>query len=120
VPVNAANYDHRGAGNYGIVVRCPNLVGDRLVYFDHNATRGSWVIRDFITGQRLENSDSHLTVAQIEADANYDEFPPWYNAVNTADWSIYLTLRTTAVFRLGGAAVSTAAPNPASGTWRPL
>ena len=47
MPIDAQNYNHRGAGNYGIVVRCPRIVGDRLVYFDHNAKRGTWVIRDF-------------------------------------------------------------------------
>lgn len=119
MPVNSNNYDHRGGGNYGIVLRCPNLVADRLIYFDQNAERRSWVIRDFITGQRLENQDSQLTVAQIEADANHDEFPPWHNAKNTADSSVYLSLRTMAALRLG-AAPSTAAPNPVAGTWRPL
>ena len=52
MPVSPNNYDHRGGGNYGIVVRCPNIVAhDRLVYFDHNRDRGSWVIRDLITGE---------------------------------------------------------------------
>jgi len=119
MPVNRANYDPRGGGNDGIVVRCSNLVANRLVYFDYNVARGSWVIRDFIAGVQLENSDSHLTVTQIEADTDYDEFPPWHNARNTADWQVYLTLRTTAVFRLR-APPPTAPPNPASGTWRPL
>jgi hypothetical protein len=77
--VNPSNYNHRGGGNYGIVLRCPNIVAnDRLVYFDHNRDRGSWVIRD---------SHSALTVAQIEADATYDEFPVWCNAeVSPAEW----------------------------------
>ena len=118
MPVNHANYNHRGGGNYGIVVRCPNLVSDRLVYFDHNVRRQTWVIRDFITYRRLENNDSQLDIAQIEADANHDEFPPWHNVVNTADWALYLSLRTTAVFGLGAAGVNTTGPNPASGFWR--
>ena len=101
MPVNRINYNHRGGGNYGIVIRCPNIVADRLVYFDYNADRSSWVIRDFIIGQRLENNDSPLTVAQIETDTNYDEFPPWFNAENTDGWASYLRLRTSAVFRLG-------------------
>lgn len=61
-------------GNYGIVVRLPQIVADdRLVYFDHNKTRGSWVIRDFVGGRRLDNDHSTCTVPQIEADATYDE-----------------------------------------------
>lgn len=119
MPVNPNNYDHRGAGNYGIVVRCPTIVGDRLVYFDHNRQRGSWVIRDFITRHQLSNNESTLTVAQIEADANQDEFPPWFNAINIAEWEVYLRLRTTAVFQLR-ANPSTATPNRASGSWQPI
>ena len=120
MPVTRSNYDHRGGGNYGIVVRCPNVVADRLVYFDYNDRRGTWVIRDFIMGQRLEAGDSHLTIDRIESDANYDEFPPWHNSVHIADWAVYLALRTTAVFGLGAAGISTAPPNTLSGTWRPL
>jgi len=120
--VNPNNYNHRGGGNFGIVLRCPNVVAnDHLVYFDHNKDRGSWVIRDFIAGQRLDNSHSPLTVAQIEADATYDEFPVWCNVeVNPAEWQAYLTLRTTAVLRLSGPLRSTSIPNPGSGNWQPL
>ena len=107
--VNLNNYNPRGNNNVGIVVRCPNLVADRLVYFDRDSQTGSWVIRDFISGQQLDHLDSHLTVANIEADANHDEFPPWHNAQNLDDWRIYLSLRTTAVFALR--MISTALPN---------
>jgi hypothetical protein len=34
--VNESNWDHRGHDNYGIVVRCPTLIDERLVYLDHN------------------------------------------------------------------------------------
>jgi hypothetical protein len=27
MPVNDENYSHRGGGNYGIVLICPNVVG---------------------------------------------------------------------------------------------
>jgi hypothetical protein len=74
--LNKTNYNHRGGGNFGIVLICPNIVApDRLVYFDHNKERSTWVIRDFITGQRLDNGHSTVTVADIEQDATYDEFP---------------------------------------------
>src|SRR4051812_44667319 len=101
MPVNQNNQNHRGGGNYGIVLRCPNVVAeDRLIYFDFNRKRRTWVIRDFINNQRLDNLHSPLTVAQIEADATYDEFPTWCNAErNPADWRTYLSLRTTAVLR---------------------
>ena len=114
MPVSQTNYDHRGAGNYGVVVRCPNIVGDRLVYFDYNSQRHSWVIRDFVTGLQLSNNVSTLTIPQIEADANYDEFPPWFNVINNADWSVYLSLRTSAVFQLRSLPTASP-PNPASG-----
>jgi hypothetical protein len=122
MPVNPNNYDHRGGGNYGIVVRLPQIVADdRLVYFDHNRNRASWVIRDFIAGQRLDDSHSACTVPQIEADATHDEFPIWCNVeINPTDWRTYLALRTTAVLRLSGPLCSTIAANPRSGSWRPL
>jgi hypothetical protein len=122
MPVNTNNYDHRGGGNYGVVVRLPQIVADdRLVYFDHNKKRGSWVIRDFIVGRRLDNDHSSLTVPQIEADATYDEFPIWCNVeVSPADWKTYLDIRTTAVFRLSTPLLSTSAPNSGSGNWQPL
>src|SRR5579864_1452704 len=114
MPLNPGNYDHRGGGNYGIVVLCPNIVAaDRLVYFDHNKDRGSWVIRDFVAGHRLDDQHSGLTVAQIEQDATYDEFPAWLNAEqNPVDWRTYLMLRTTAVLRVRGP-IRPGTPNPA-------
>lgn len=122
MPVNSANYNHRGGGNFGIVLRCPLIVGpDRLVYFDHNKDRGTWVIRDFISWQRLDNLHSSLSVDQIEQDATYDEFPIWCNAEeNPEDWRTYLTFRTTAVLRLKQPPRSLVAPNPRSGEWMPI
>lgn len=76
MPINPNSYSRRGNNNLGAVVRCPNLVADRLVYFDHDSVTGAWVIRDFISGLKLDNHKSSLTVAQIEADADYDEYPP--------------------------------------------
>lgn len=117
MPVHAANYDPRGGNNQGIVVRCPNLVGPHLVYFDHDTVTGSWTIRDFISGDWLDNHRSPLTVAQIEADADSDEFPPWCNVqTNRPDWEAYLRLRTTAVFRTHAAPPPTPHPAP----WQPL
>jgi len=122
MPVNQNSYNHRGGGNYGIVLLLPQLVADdHLVYFDYNKVRGSWVIRDFIAGQRLDDNHSPLAVTQIEAGATYDEFPVWCNAeTNPEDWRLYLTLRTTAVFRLGSPMRLPVAVNPQSGLWQPL
>jgi hypothetical protein len=120
--VTLSNYDHRGGGNYGIVLCCPTVVAqDHLVYFDYNRERGTWVIRDFIAGQRLDNNHSVLTAPQIEGDATYDEFPIWCNAeTNPVDWRTYLTLRTNAVGRISGPLRSTNPPNPNSGNWQPI
>jgi hypothetical protein len=122
MPVNSSNYNHRGGGNYGIVLLCPNIVGpNRLVYFDYNRDRRTWVVRDFIAGQRLDNLHSTLTVAQIEADATYDEFPVWCNVEeNPDDWRTYLNLRTTAVLRLSSPLHSQGLPNASSGDWQLL
>jgi hypothetical protein len=120
MPVKEDNYSHRGGGNYGIVLVCPNVIANRLVYFDHNRERGSWVVRDFICGWRLDNQSSALTEAQIEADATYDEHPPWCNVeANPADWKTYLQLRTTVALGHGDGR-SLDAPNPQSGHWQPL
>ena len=120
--VNHSNYDHRGGGNYGIVLRCPNVVaGDRLVYFDHNRDRGSWVLRDFVGEYQLDNNNSPLSVAEIEADAIYDEFPIWCGVeTQPDDWKTYLTMRTTAVLKLRGPLRPAATPNPRSGTWQAI
>ena len=121
MPVNHSNYDHRGRGNYGIVIRCPNLVGDRLVYFDYNNDSEHWVIRDFIAGQKLDNAHSLLSVADIEADAVGDEFPPWLDVKRDAvEWQFYLRTRTNAVLRLRLSGPSTVLPNRPSDTWLPL
>jgi hypothetical protein len=120
MPVNVANYDPRGKNNQGIVVRCPNLVGPHLVYFDHDTVTGSWTIRDFISSVWLDNHHSTLTVTQIENDADHDEFPPWCNAqTNSLAWELYLRYRTTAAFRTHAVPPPTP-PNAASGTWQPL
>ena len=117
--VDPNNYDRRGNDNSGIVLRCRKIVADRLVYFDHNES-GGWVIRDFLSGYRLSDNDSTLTRAEIENDADHNEFPPWSNAErDRREWETYLRLRTTAVFRLHRAP-NVDPPNPASGNWRPL
>ena len=90
----------------------------RLVYFDYNRQSGAWVIRDFIIGQWLDNGRSPLTVAEIEADAVFDEFPPWCSVLEEpAQWRIYLRLRTTACL---GRDVPMDLPNRQSGAWEPF
>ena len=122
MPVNANNYNHRGGGNYGIVLCCPTIVADdHLVYFDYNRRRGSWVIRDFIASRRLAQRALHPTVPDIEADAIFDEFPAWCNAEeNPGDWRTYLILRTTAVLQRGGRLSEISTPTSAFEAWQPL
>jgi hypothetical protein len=119
MPIDPDSYNHRGRGNWGIVLCCPNIVApERLVYFDYNRQTCAWVIRDFITGMRLDDKDSTLSRTDIEADATHDEFPPWCSVEDRpADWTLYLRLRTTAHFETGGPRVSESAPNPSSGRW---
>jgi hypothetical protein len=119
--VNLSYYDHRGGGNYATVAHYPSLVGDRLVYFDFNEVRQSWVIRDFVLGLKLDDKHSPLTVTDIEADAADREFPPWLDVGRDAtEWQVYLRGRTTAVLKLRGAPISTTGPNRPSDTWLPL
>jgi hypothetical protein len=121
MPVDRNNYGSRG-GNLAIVLCCPNIVADdRLVYFDYNKKSEHWVIRDFISGQRLDNDHSKLTFGDIEADASHNESPVWCNVeVQPREWQIYLSLRATAVFRLNGPLSTTRRPNPQSGDWQPI
>jgi len=118
MPVREECYSHRGGGNYGIVILCPTLIADRLVYFDQNRERGTRVIRDFIAGWFLDDKHSRLTVDQIEEDAAYNEHPPWCNAEKHPDqWRTYLRMRTTAAFRRGRGR-SLEIPDPKSGRWQ--
>jgi hypothetical protein len=97
---NKSNWDHRGESNYGIVVRCPSLVGNRLVYLDHNQKTDGWVIRDFLAGRKLNKVNSLLSIQDIEKDVDYDEFPPWLSVTDdAAKWQNYLKVRTYAVLR---------------------
>jgi hypothetical protein len=119
--VNHNNYDPRGGLNLGIVARLPTLVGNRLVYFDHNAETKSWVIRDFIGQRKLDNWHSQLSITDIERDADMDEIPPWLNAELEADkWRDYLGLRTTAVLKLHDKPISTDLPNRPTDNWLSL
>lgn len=118
MPVNPANSHHHGNGNYVIIIWCPAHVGERFVHFDRNPTSGSWVIRDYITGQQLSNNDVNLTIAQIEAASQRDEFPPFHPFTQASDWEPYLRLRSMAVSLQQGLPYSEV-PN-ASPPWRPL
>jgi hypothetical protein len=119
MPVDERNYSKRGRGNSGIVLHCPNIVPDRLIYFVQNEELGSWVIRDLITGMRLDNLRSALTIEQIETDAAYDEHPPWLNVEESpAEWGLYLRLRTSAVFP--SSRLRFQPPNAQAGEWQPL
>ena len=120
MPIQLDHYSHHGGGNYVVIVCCPNVVAPgRLVHFDHNRRSGHWVIRDFITGRRLDNfgSDSELTVADIEIDAVCSEFPPWCPVERQPEaWTSYLRLRTTAHLKRR-ANIPEPPPNPQWGTW---
>jgi len=120
MPINPVNSDHHGHGNHVIIVWCPSVVAERFVHFDRNPTTDGWVIRDYITGWQLSSSGgSPLTIAQIEADSQRDEFPP-YRPHTSPDWVAYLTMLSLAVSKRDHLPFSAAAPNPTSGTWEPL
>lgn len=120
MPVRPSSYAPRNE-NDSVVIWCPAYAADRFVHFARDATSGAWMLRDYVSGMGLSHNDSHLTVAQIEQATTHDEYPPYHNSDNLADWKLYLTLRTDALRRQNRLNHSlTAAPNPASGTWRPL
>ena len=64
MPINPANSDHHGCGNYVILVWCPTVVGERFVHFGRNPTTGAGAIRDYVTGWQLSNHNSHLSIQQ--------------------------------------------------------
>jgi hypothetical protein len=120
MPINPQHYSTRG-GNLAVVVCCPTIVSPhRLVYFDHNP-QGSWVIRDFLTGLKLSNETSPLTVADIGQDAVHSELPPWCNVEDAPqDWQVYLELRTTVYTAQRNRNVDMQPPNYEPYRWRPL
>ncbi len=120
MPINPANSDHHGSGNYVIIVWCPTVVGERFVHFGRNPTTGAWAIRDYVTGWQLSNHHSPLTIQQIEDDSQRDEFPAFHPHTRTQDWEAYLRLRSMAVSRQQDLSYSTAPPPMASGAWQPL
>lgn len=104
------------------VVHCPNICDNRLVHLSQDAP-GSWVVRDYISGQQLRRSPppnptfSNLDLARIEAEVVWSEEPPFHAWENIADWEAYLRLRTMVILGHPGAPPP---PNPAFGGWQPL
>ena len=92
MPINPANSDHHGCGNYVILVWCPTVVGERFVPFGRNPTTGAWAIRDYVTGWQLSNHNSHLSIRQKVAGRPRGSFGalaagrwrPWATAERTA------------------------------------
>jgi hypothetical protein len=121
MPVDPTHYQHHGSGNYTVILRCPNIVGNRLVHFDQNRKRGTWVLRDFVMKQQLSNitAAAGVTVAAIEADADHSEPPPYHAVTYDDHWCGYLFLKTMYNFH-PNTPTSTAPPNAASGAWVPI
>lgn len=115
------HYNNHGGAHNVAVVHCPNVCGSRLVHLSQDGP-GSWVIRDYISGQQLRRSPppnpsfSTLDLALIEAEVVWSEEPPFHAWENRADWEPYLRLRTMVILGTRG----TTPPNPAFGTWQPL
>ncbi len=82
---NQNNYNHRGGGNYGIVLAVQTSLARIGWYITTLTGTVGPVIRDFLSNQRLDNEHSPLQVADVEADATYDEFPAWCNVENNPD-----------------------------------
>jgi hypothetical protein len=119
MPVDPRHYAQHGGGNDVVILRCPNLVGDRLVHFTRNRLSQNWVIRDFVARKQLTSLASPLTSDAIEADAVYSEPAPFHDVANVDDWAGYLLLKTMFVFHLRNPTPRTP-PNPASGAWLSL
>jgi hypothetical protein len=119
MPVNPRHYEQHGGGNEVVIVRCPRLVGDRLVHFSRNRLSQGWVIRDFITRQQLLSIASHLTPDAIEADADYSEPAPFHAVSHVDEWAGYLLLKTMLNFHPRHP-TSRTPPNAASGAWSSL
>jgi len=128
MPVNPIHYRHHGGGNHVIIVRCPNIAGDHLVHLSQ-ADAGSWVLRDFILNETLyrspppNSSVSTMSLADIEADADFSEPPAYHAETNRDEWQAYLRLRTMVVFSLRHPPNSATVARPAiiaGNNWQPL
>jgi hypothetical protein len=119
MPVNQAHYRHHGGGNNVIIVRCPNIAGNHLIHLSQ-AGQASWVLRDYISGEKLYRSPppnpsvSQMSLAEIEADADFSEPAPYHAVEHANDWVPYLRLRTMAVFDLHSPPAPAAAARPNS------
>jgi hypothetical protein len=124
MPINKDHWDHRGQNNWGVVIYCPNLIGDRFVYLDHNRTTGNWVLRDFIKGERLNRDDSQMTMNDFlkgAATGGHSEAPPWLNAErDIKEWKTYLSDRTQAALKLHDDPISEDRPIQATNGWELL
>jgi hypothetical protein len=119
MPIHPGHVTQQGGGQKAVIVRCPNVVGDRLVHFSRNDLDQTWVIRDFITRKQLTNIASPLTAVAIEADANHSEVAPFHDVARVDEWAGYLLLKTMVVFHPQSPTQRTP-PNPASGAWLSL
>jgi hypothetical protein len=119
MPIHPGHVTQQVGGQKVVIVRCPNVVGDRLAHFSRNPLNHNWVIRDFITRKQLTNIASHLTAEAIEADANYSEIAPFHDVACVDEWAGYLLLKTMFVFHPQNPTLRTP-PNPASGAWSSL
>jgi hypothetical protein len=128
MPLNPQHYRHHGSGNMVIIVRVPNIAGDHLVHLCQ-AGQQSWVIRDYVSDERLfrspppNRSVSTMSLADIESDADYSEPPAYYPETQHPDWESYLRLRTMVVFSLRHAPTSAANARPnvfPGNSWQPL
>ena len=95
--------------------------------FSANTTNTTgWAIRDFITNRLLDDEHSSRTRISIETEinANYSEYPPFYNVEDPGHaerWELYLILRTIAHHRRHNSTFNMMAPVAAAGdAWVPI
>jgi hypothetical protein len=128
MPLNPQDYRHHGGGNYVAVIRCPNIAGPHLVHLSQ-AGQGSWVLRDYISGEQLfrspppNRSVSGLSLADIEAAADHSEPPPFFPEHSHQEWRGYLLLRSMVAFNLRHAPAPAGANRPVTtppSQWQPL
>ena len=99
MPVDPRHYDKRQASVHRVLLRNRALFGAKLVFLaKHNDRDGGWQVMAFDGSEDLSPANSPHALAEIEAGADYSEFPPFHNVEkHPGDWAVYLKMRNEAL-----------------------
>ncbi len=99
MPVDDRHYDKRQASVHRVLLRNKDQFGAKLVFLSKdNSQDGGWEIRAFDGSEDVTSTNSPHTLAEIEAGADYSEFPPFLSVEKHPEkWAVYLEMRNMAL-----------------------